>query len=81
MTNRGSGYKEFIALMAQGLITVTWFWGRQPETLPREKRMPFSVKRILNCFVEVCTNRLSLVLGLKIPPERRRIGMESVFPN
>jgi DHA1 family bicyclomycin/chloramphenicol resistance-like MFS transporter len=46
--------------MIQGIITMTWFMIRQPETLPRESRIPFSAKRILNGLVEVCTNRLSL---------------------
>ncbi|WP_300465392.1 multidrug effflux MFS transporter [Desulfobacula sp.] len=50
----------FGALMIQGLIALTWFTIRQPETLPRQHRMPFSARRILNGLVEVCTNRLSL---------------------
>ncbi len=50
----------FIALMIQGVITVTWFTIRQPETLPPESRIPLSVRRILNGLVQVCTNRLSI---------------------
>ncbi len=50
----------FSVLMIQGLITAIWFMIRQPETLPKENRMPFSVKRIRDGFVEVCSNRLSL---------------------
>ena len=50
----------FSVLMIQGLIAVTWFTIRQPETLPRERRIPLSVRNILNGFVEVCTTRLSL---------------------
>lgn len=50
----------FGVLIIQSLIALIWFTIRQPETLPRQHRMPFSTKRILNGFVEVCTNRLSL---------------------
>lgn len=50
----------FIVLMIQGMITVTWFTIRQPETLSPESRIPLSVRRILNGLVEVCSNRLSL---------------------
>ena len=50
----------FGVLIIQALIALTWFTIRQPETLPRQQRIPFSPKRILNGLVEVCTNRLSL---------------------
>ena len=54
----------FGALMAQGLISLTWFTIRQPETLLRERRIPFSVKRIMTGAVEVFTNRVSLGYSL-----------------
>lgn len=50
----------FSVLMIQGIVTLTWFTIRQPETLPKESRMPFSMKRILKGLAEVCTNRLAL---------------------
>ena len=50
----------FSVLMIQGLIAVTWFTVRQPETLAVDKQIPFSRVRILNGLMEVCTNRLSL---------------------
>jgi DHA1 family bicyclomycin/chloramphenicol resistance-like MFS transporter len=50
----------FGALMIQGLIALTWFTIRQPETLPRNHRIPFSVRRVIDGVVEVCTNRPSL---------------------
>jgi len=50
----------FSVLMIQGLIALTWFTIRQPETLPKESRIPLSVSRILNGLFEVCTNRLSI---------------------
>ncbi len=50
----------FSVLMIQGLIGVTWLTIRQPETLPKKNRVPFSGRRIINGIVEVCTNRLAL---------------------
>ena len=50
----------FGVLMIQGLIALTWFTIRQPETLPTNQRLPFSVSRVIDGVVEVCTNRLSL---------------------
>ena len=50
----------FGVLMLQGLLALTWFTIRQPETLPPHLRIPFSVPRIFNGLYEVCTNRLSL---------------------
>ncbi len=50
----------FGVLIIQALIALTWFTLRQPETLSRQHRIPFSPNRILNGLVEVCTNRLSL---------------------
>ena len=42
-----------------GLITTIWFWIRQTETLPRERRHPLSVKAMLRAAREVMTNRIS----------------------
>ncbi|MFK5953179.1 MAG: multidrug effflux MFS transporter [Desulfobacterium sp.] len=50
----------FGVLIIQSIVALIWFTIRQPETLPRQHRIPFSAKRILNGLVEVCTNRLSL---------------------
>ena len=47
----------FWALIAQALIAVIWFCIRQPETLLKQNRIAFSLKRILGGVVEVCTNR------------------------
>ncbi len=50
----------FIVLMIQSLAALTWFSIRQPETLGKPDRLPFSLKRILKGFVEVISNRISL---------------------
>jgi DHA1 family bicyclomycin/chloramphenicol resistance-like MFS transporter len=50
----------FGALMTLSSIALTWFMIRQPETLPLERRIPFSVKRISVAVVEIFTNRIAL---------------------
>ena len=50
----------FGVLMIQGLVALTWFTIRQPETLSRDDRIPFSSSRILNAILVVCKNRLSM---------------------
>jgi DHA1 family bicyclomycin/chloramphenicol resistance-like MFS transporter len=54
----------FGVLMIQGLIALTWFTFRQPETLSRDDRIPFSSARILNAVGGVCKNRLSMGYSL-----------------
>jgi DHA1 family bicyclomycin/chloramphenicol resistance-like MFS transporter len=50
----------FGVLMIQGLVVLTWFTIRQPETLSRDDRIPFSSGRILDAVLRVCKNRLSM---------------------
>ena len=50
----------FGVLMIQGLVALTWFAIRQPETLSRDDRIPFSSSRILDAALGVCKNRLSM---------------------
>jgi DHA1 family bicyclomycin/chloramphenicol resistance-like MFS transporter len=50
----------FGVLMIQGLVALTWFTIRQPETLSRDDRIPFSSVRILDAVLGVCKNRLSM---------------------
>jgi DHA1 family bicyclomycin/chloramphenicol resistance-like MFS transporter len=50
----------FGVLMIQGLVALTWFAIRQPETLSRDDRIPFSGSRILDAVLGVCKNRLSM---------------------
>ncbi len=50
----------FAAFLMLALVAVVWFWFRQPETLPLEKRVPFSLARIWAGVRESCTNRTAL---------------------
>lgn len=50
----------FGVLMIQGLVALTWFTIRQPETLSRDDRIPFSRSQILDTVLGVCKNRLSM---------------------
>ena len=50
----------FGVLMIQGIVALTWFTIRQPETLSRDDRIPFSSGRILDVVLGVCKNRLSM---------------------
>ena len=55
------GWKSiFGVLMIQGVVALTWFTIRQPETLSRDDRIPFSSSRILHAVLGVCKNRLSM---------------------
>ncbi|WP_345969052.1 multidrug effflux MFS transporter [Sulfurimonas sp. HSL1-6] len=47
----------FIAVAA---VTLVWFTLRQPETLPKERRIPLSPAHILTGVVETCKNRTAL---------------------
>lgn len=47
----------FGVLFMLALVAVVWFALRQPETLPRERRAPFTLKRISQGVVETCANR------------------------
>ncbi|MGD9309180.1 MAG: multidrug effflux MFS transporter [Desulfosarcina sp.] len=50
----------FSVLMIQGIVVLTWFAIRQPETLSRDDRIAFSSHRILDGVLGVCRNRLSM---------------------
>ena len=50
----------FGTLMALASIALAWFTIRQPETLPPERRVPFSTKGMVTGVVEICTNRIAL---------------------
>ena len=50
----------FAAFLILALIAIIWFRLRQPETLPPEKRVPFSLTRIGAGVRESCTNRTAL---------------------
>lgn len=50
----------FGVLMIQGIAVVTWFTIRQPETLARKDRIPFSGGRVMEAVFKVVKNRLSM---------------------
>ncbi|WP_345986861.1 multidrug effflux MFS transporter [Sulfurimonas sp. HSL1-2] len=47
----------FIAVAA---VTLVWFILRQPETLPKARRIPLSLSNVLTGIVETCRNRTAL---------------------
>jgi DHA1 family bicyclomycin/chloramphenicol resistance-like MFS transporter len=47
----------FFAFLALALIAFIWFWARQPETLPRERRIPFSPAAIARATLTILGNR------------------------
>ncbi len=47
----------FASFLVLALLTLVWFALRQPETLPVEKRVPFSFKRIISTMMTIFANR------------------------
>ena len=54
----------FVALLLLSAATMAWFQIRQPETLPVERRRPFSPAVIGAAFMEVMTTRSAVVFTL-----------------
>ena len=50
----------FVALVGMALSTLLWFALRMPETLARDQRAPFSLKRIVSATLEVVRIRTAL---------------------
>jgi DHA1 family bicyclomycin/chloramphenicol resistance-like MFS transporter len=50
----------FGMLLVLGLVTLVWFALRQPETLPLERRVRFSLAKIALGVRETCVNRVAL---------------------
>lgn len=50
----------FLVLAVVALVAFLWFMLRQPETLDRENRKPFSVKQVITTLYKIFTNRVSL---------------------
>ena len=50
----------FALFLALALTTVIWFALRQPETLPTERRTPFSFKKMASAFYTVCATPAAL---------------------
>ncbi len=49
----------FGALLTMALLSVIWFAVRQPETLPAQRRIPFSFQRIWKAIVEIFSHRVA----------------------
>jgi MFS transporter, DHA1 family, multidrug resistance protein len=56
----GSWHLIFAVLLIQGLAALVWMAWRQPETLPPERRLPFTPRRIAAGFREVFRTRVSI---------------------
>jgi DHA1 family bicyclomycin/chloramphenicol resistance-like MFS transporter len=50
----------FVSFIVIGLISLTWFALRMPETLAPEHRAPFTLGRIFNAVLEIVRNRTAL---------------------
>jgi DHA1 family bicyclomycin/chloramphenicol resistance-like MFS transporter len=50
----------FGSFVLMGLITVSWFALRMPETLAPEHRAPFSLRRIVDATLEIVRNRVAV---------------------
>ena len=50
----------FGALLTLAFLTAVWFAIRQPETLPPNRRIPFSLKRILSVIQEIFSHPIAL---------------------
>ena len=56
----GSWRLIFWGVAAAGLMVLTWFWLRMPETLARDARQPLRVRRILGDYRLVLSDRNSV---------------------
>lgn len=50
----------FLIMLALGLGVLGWFAIRQPETLPKVRRIPFSLRPIALAVREICASRVAL---------------------
>jgi DHA1 family bicyclomycin/chloramphenicol resistance-like MFS transporter len=60
----GTWRAVFGAFIVFGLIGITWVWLRQAETLPPERRVPLSRKRLLSSAREILGNRQVMLCTL-----------------
>ncbi len=58
--SHGSWRFIFVFLLVMAVISTSWFWMRQHETLHPEKRIPFRYKTFLSGIIEVVTHRTTL---------------------
>jgi DHA1 family bicyclomycin/chloramphenicol resistance-like MFS transporter len=50
----------FISFVVFALVTLIWFAARMPETLPAERRAPFSLRHIIDATFVIVNNRTAL---------------------
>ena len=50
----------FMSFLILAMLTLVWFACRQPETLPKEKRVPFSFKQIMGTVMIILGNRSAM---------------------
>ena len=50
----------FASFLALAVIALVWFALRQPETLPRDRRRPLSLRGIVEGVIQSCANRQTL---------------------
>jgi DHA1 family bicyclomycin/chloramphenicol resistance-like MFS transporter len=50
----------FVALVGMAVVAVVWTALRQPETLPPERRLPFSTRSLARAVIECVRNRTTL---------------------
>jgi len=54
----------FAGLIILAIMTIAWLGIRQPETLPKPLRMPFSLRKLKGAFRDVLANRVAMVAML-----------------
>jgi DHA1 family bicyclomycin/chloramphenicol resistance-like MFS transporter len=64
LTLLGSWHLIFALLLLQALAALVWLAWRQPETLPPERRIPFTPRRIAAAFREVFRTRVAIGYAL-----------------
>jgi hypothetical protein len=71
-----SGELPFVEFVIIVLISLVWFALRMPETLPIEKRIPFSLQQIVNASIAIIKMPVSLgntiAAGLRQIPNHDR---------
>ena len=50
----------FLGFLLMGIIAGVWLWRRQPETLPRSKRVPLRTGPLLSAAIEVFRHRVTM---------------------
>ena len=54
----------FVVLIVLAVVTLAWLGIRQPETLPREARMPFTLRKLRTALGHVLGHRVAMIATL-----------------